>query len=309
MGQRLGIGLALATATLWGTLPIAAKVALAELGPFFISAARFVMAAGVLAVLMARFRGERLRELVRERPPWIVVPVAVALAGNYILYLLGLDRTTATAAQIVVQMSSVFLVVWGVTLFDEALTRRRVVGAAAAIVGVFVVTWNGEPLSRVIASRYMLGNVLVVLAALTWSLYAIGQKRLNEDYTSYQVLVMVYAVCAAVLLVPAVPEIPAPGQVPPLAWLALGYLGFNTLAAYGAFGEALKHAPASVVAVTITSTPLFTIAFVALVTRFLPGLIPPEEITLFTLGGAALVVVGVSLVALERHTGPEEVVA
>lgn len=296
MRPRLGHGLAVATALLWGTLPIAVKVALKGLHPFTLSAGRFVIAGAVLVAVMARYRPKTL-EILRD-PPLLVIPVALALAGNYVIYAVGLDLTTASAAQIVVQMSSVFLVIWGITLFGEDLTLRRGVGAFAAFAGVFVVTWNGEPIRQILASRYVIGNALVVLAAFVWSLYATGQKQLNRDHTSYQVLVMVYIASAIVLAGPAVVEAPdAVGWVP-LA--ALAYLGLNTLAAYGAFGEALKHADAASVAVIITLTPVFTILFVHLVNTFAVGLIPPEEITLFTLGGAALVVGGVSLVASER---------
>lgn len=301
MTRRLGIALAVGTAVLWGTLPIAVKVALKGFGPFAISATRFAIAAVVLTLAMARFRPRAL-SILRD-PPLLVVPVALALAGNYVIYAIGVDLTTASAAQIVVQMSSVFLVIWGVVLFGEKLTTRRAAGALAAFAGVFVVTWNGEPLRQILASRFVLGNALVVLAAFVWSLYATGQKQLNRDHTSYQVLVAVYIACAIVLAGPALVEAPATLAAVPVA--ALLYLGFNTLAAYGSFAEALKHADASTVAVIITLTPVFTLVFVTLVNALLPGLIPPEDITVFTVSGAALVVAGVSLVASQRGPTPD----
>lgn len=306
MTRHIGVLLALTTALFWGTLPIAAKVAIPVMGPFFISAFRFAVAFGVLALVLGRTRPGAL-SILRD-PPLLVIPVALALAGNYVIYLLALARTTATAAQVMAQMSSVFLVAWGVLYFKERLTRRRAAGAAAALVGVFVTTWNGAPMARVIGSQFFLGNMLVILAVFIWSFYGTGQKVLNRDHSSPQVLVMVYAACALALVGPALLEAPASVAAASLpAWLALGYLAVNTLGAYGAFAEALKHADASLVAIIITTTPVFTIVFVRLVNVFLPGLIPPEEITPFLLAGAALVILGVSLVASERsRPTPEE---
>lgn len=318
MGQRLGIGLALCTAMLWGTLPIAGKVAIAEMGPFFISGFRFVVAAGVLALVMRWLRPEALS--IVKKPPLLVLPVAGALAANYVVYLFGLDLTTATAAQIMAQMASVFLLGWGVLYFKEELTPKRAVGALAAFAGVFLTTWNGAPLSEILGSGYFLGNLIVIFAVFVWSFYGTGQKILNRDHSSYQVLLMVYIACAVILIGPALMQLPGigpaagpvggpeTGAVPGVAaWLALGYLAFNTLGAYGAFGEALKHADASLVAIVVTTTPVFTIVSVHLVNTFLPDLIAPEPLTLFIAVGAALVVGGVSLVASERpDTVPDE---
>lgn len=308
---RLGVALALSTAVLWGTLPIAGKVAIAEMGPFFISGLRFWVAALVLAAVMHRLRPGALAIL--KRPPLLVLPVAGALAANYVLYLFGLDLTTATAAQIMAQMASVFLVGWGVLYFKEEMTARRAAGALAAFAGVFLTTWNGAPLAEVLGSAYFAGNILVIVAVFVWSFYGAGQKVLNRDHRSYQVLVMIYFTCALVLTGPALMELPGIGPAagpigqPPstampttAAWLALGYLAFNTLGAYGAFAEALKHADASLVAIVVTTTPVFTIVSVHLVNTFLPALIAPEPLTIFVAVGAALVVGGVSLVASER---------
>jgi drug/metabolite transporter (DMT)-like permease len=296
-----GVGLALVTAVVWGTIPIAGKFALAAVTPAFLSFVRFTVA-GTLMLGAVAWTGRSPVDTLRDPPLKLVAVAAVGLTGNYLLYFAGLELTTATAAQIVIQLSAVFLVLWGVLYFGEALSRARALGAAAAVVGVLVVNWNGTDLDVLLASDYLLGNLLVAGAAASWSLYAVGQKHLNRDRTSYETLGVVLVASAAFTLAPATPDIPSQVDWVPLA--AVGYLCLNTFVGYGSFAESLKHVDASVTAVITTFAPVVTIALTPVVRSLAPSYFTTEPVTRWTLAGAALVVGGIVVVVRERPADP-----
>jgi drug/metabolite transporter (DMT)-like permease len=81
---KLGFGLALLTAVLWGLLPIALKVALTELDPWTITWCRFSGAMLTMAFFLA-VRGQlpKLRVVEGKTRQWLIV-------GS-----LGLPETTA----------------------------------------------------------------------------------------------------------------------------------------------------------------------------------------------------------------------
>ncbi len=98
---------------------------------------------------------------------------------------------------------------------------------------------SGCPSSRIPREGLGLGVALTVAAAVSWAAYGLAQKKLHENFSSQQVLWIIY-VGAVVLMLP----VSAPATIFELDGLQLGMLAFccvNTLAAYGSFGEALYH--------------------------------------------------------------------
>ena len=78
------------------------------------------------------------------------------------------------------------------------------------------------------------------------------------------------------------------GNVRHLTALQLSMLVFcciNTLAAYGAFAEGLKHWEVSRFGAVLATSPLFTVLSMSLVERFLPNLVAPEHLNLLSFDG------------------------
>ena len=91
------------------------------------------------------------------------------------------------------------------------------------------------------------------------------------------------------------------GKVSDLDALQLWMLVFccvNTLIAYGAFAEALKHWEVSRIGAVLALAPLFTLTCVWCVERFVPGLLDPEGLNALNMFGALLVVGGSGVCAL-----------
>ncbi len=80
-------------------------------------------------------------------------------------------------------------------------------------------------------------------------------------------------------------------------WL-LAFCCANTVIAYGAFAEALKHWDASRVGATLTLTPLFTMATMWVLEHTSPGFVKPEQLNFTSVLGAFVVVGGSMLCAL-----------
>lgn len=290
---RLGLLLALATAFLWGTMPIAGKLALQGFGPLAITALRFLGGALVLGGFLA-WRGRPTLAALRERPV-VTLLAGVGLTGNYILYIVGLQYTAQTAAQLVVQLANVFFLAWGVLFFGEKLTRIRVGGITLAILGVALVTWNGESWETLRESASLRGNLLVAAAALSWSGYAALQKLVNRTHASFVVLTGVLA-AGALYTAPALGGVTAAGAAGALAIAALLYLILNTVAAYGSFAESLQHMDAGQVSVILAFAPVVTVILTAIQQAIWPHLVAEDALTPWTLAGTVLVVAGIVLV-------------
>jgi drug/metabolite transporter (DMT)-like permease len=145
-------------------------------------------------------------------------------------------------------------------------------------------------------TAYTTGVLIVLLAAFFWTFYGLAQKQLLTVWNSLQVMMVIYLVCA-MLLIPWVHPLQALELSPLQGWLLLACC-LNTLVAYGAFAEALAHWEASRVSAALAITPLITFASVALAASWWPDHVQPEQINGLAYCGTVLVVLGSVLTAL-----------
>jgi drug/metabolite transporter (DMT)-like permease len=144
-------------------------------------------------------------------------------------------------------------------------------------------------------NAYGIGIMLILVAALVWTGYAILQKFLLQQFSSQETMVIFYWIGSLAFLPFA--DFSALPQLSNLQWALLVFCGLNTLIAYGSFAEAMAHIEASKVSAILALTPLVTVTTVHLIP--ISGL-AVEPITILTLCGAALVVGGSMLTALGK---------
>lgn len=288
--RRLGVMLAVFTALLWGVLAIAMKIATDVVPVLTIVWFRFTFAFVALAFLVGLRDRRRLAIVVR--PPGLAVIAAVGLTLNYLGYIGGLERTTPSNAQILVQVAPLLFAGVGVVLFRERLTRRQLIGAGIALAG-FALFYRDQHVAAVVTSeRLTQGNLLILGAAVAWVVYATLQKLLVARGRAPQdVNLVLYAVPAVALLLGA--DFDVLRGLSPGMWLLMAFLGANTLLAYGALGEAMKRLPAYQVSVIITCNPLITLAVMALLGKLELGWTPADRVGWLGYVAAGMVVVGV----------------
>jgi len=297
---KFGLLLALTTAILWGVLPIALKGVMETLDPITTTFFRFSLAALLLTpyILLRSRHTSGLSLFSRLRSPRLLLQMLAAgllLTANYALYILGLQRTTAEAAQIVIQAAPMLLLLSGVWLFGERLSKLQWFGCICFITGLCVFFSPRFYDVFIAVNAYGIGVMLILIAALVWTGYAIMQKFLLQQFSSQETMVLFYWIGTLAFLPFA--DFTALPQLSGLQWGLLAFCGLNTLIAYGSFAEAMAHIEASKVSAVLALTPMVTVATVHLIP--IPGLVV-EPITLLTLCGAALVVGGSMLTALAQ---------
>ena len=293
---RLGLALALTTAVFWGLLPIALEVALAGMDAWTITWYRFTTAAVALGIFLAWRRRLPLRAPLTRRG-WVLYAVALlCLVANYVSYLLSLELTSPTVAQVLIQLAPMFLLFGGVIVFRERFAPLQWAGFAVLVAGLLV--FFHDRYAEVFAPRTRLGlGVAVMLfSALVWSVYAMAQKQLLTQLSSGQVLFLLYAGAVPLLLPPA-----QLAQVLELNGLQFGMLVFccaNTVIAYGCFAEALEHWEVSRVSAVVTLAPVVTVLGMQGAAWLWPAGVPVESLSGWNLLGASLVVAGSMTTAL-----------
>lgn len=287
---RLGLPLTLGAALMWATLPIMLKGLLTDMSPATSAFFRFLVAGVVLfAILNARKQPNTLVKLKNPRLLLATLFAGVMLSGNYLFFAWGVEHITPSASQVLIQLAPMMLLFGSILLFGEPFTRRQWIGCLIFAGGLLL--FFHHRLAQLISDPgdYALGILFMVIAAVTWAIYALAQKRILRDLEAQQLNLMIFLIGSLCLLPFSDPlnmDISA-GQ-----WLLLILCGANTLIAYGCFTAALHHWQATKVSATLTLVPILTLMVIPVSLTIWPGLFQPEQLEITNYLGACLVVLG-----------------
>ena len=295
---KLGLLLALGTATMWGTLPVALHQVAPTIGPGTSTFFRFFISALLLTpYLIARGQVNNQRKLKSPKLALYILLAGLLLTGNYGFYILGLERTSAEATQVMIQLAPMLLLLAGLWIFKESFNRSQWLGFFGFALGLIL--FFERQISQLLMDfgDYGLGLLFIIMSATFWTGYAILQKFLLNDFKSSETMLIFYWIGSLVFL--PLSDFSSMGQLSSLQWAALLFCGLNTLIAYGCFAEAMAHLEASRVSAVIALAPLFTIAIAQLIPL---GDMPIEPLTWLSILGALLVVIGSITTAIAKKS-------
>jgi len=295
---KLGLTFALVTALMWGLLPLGLKAVLAHMDALTATWYRFSISAVIALAWYGHHSGAQLRRLfTRPHLAWSVVAL-LGLVGNYVLYVLGLDRVNPGASQVLIQIAPLLLLLASVAFFGEDFAPRQWAGLVALALGLGLFFHQRISASIVTSDSYLLGAALLVGAAVLWTCYGLAQRQLLLDFHARDILL---AVClgGSVLLLPLAQPLQVM-QLDTTALLLLAFCGLNTIIAYGCFGLAMSHWESSRVSAVLPLVPLLTLFFTWLFNRWLDTSIAAEPLDWLGALGALLVVAGSALATLGR---------
>ncbi|MBF2073544.1 MAG: DMT family transporter [Synechococcales cyanobacterium C42_A2020_086] len=306
---QLGLALSLLTALLWGIMPNVLSIALQAVDTYTLTWFRFLSSflllssyLGIRRVLrgpspvMNGNKGVAALAHLRGGQGLLLILAILGVGLDYPLYLQGMARTSPANAEVVIQLAPVLMSLGAILIFKERYTRQQWMGVAILTTGFSL--FFREQLTALFAgsSQYFVGSVLVMLAAVAWSIYALAQKQLLQVLPSELIMLVIYGACA-VLYTPTAQFQQLVG-LSPLYIATLIASGLSTLISYGAFAEALAHWEASKISAIQSLTPVITLSSAWVLARLLPTVIPPEPLNRLGLAGTALVIGGSVIIAL-----------
>lgn len=303
--QRLkGVLFASITTLTWGFLVIALKMSTSVMDPLNIVWFRFLVAFLVLFIYYLIKKPSDLKIL--RNPPIYLVIASLGLSINYIAFLYGIKLTTATSAQVIIQIGPIFLGFVGLVFFKETISLRQVLGFAIAGIGLFI--FYRDNITKLVGDpdMYNMGVLWVVVAAMAWVVYAAFQKQLVKTYPAQQLNLFLFGL-PVLLFLPFI----KPESFLELSfgnWMLMVYLGLNTLIAYGSLTLAFKYLEANKISIIITMNPIITFIIIGLLTYFEVSWIEPEKLTVRGVVAALLVVVGaITAVAFAKPGKKKEI--
>jgi drug/metabolite transporter (DMT)-like permease len=222
------IGLAI-VALIWGANFALVKLALQEqvLTPLSFNALRFPLASVVLVFVMLRQHGDKLPD--REDLPRVI---AMGVIGNVVyqcLFIFGLDQTRAGNASLLLATVPVWTLLLSVFLGHEIPSPLVWTGIVSTFAGMLLIVIGGTGLD--LGGVTLQGDLLMVGAAIGWSIYTVGTRPLVQRYGSVAPTAWTLWVgTIGLMLLGSRDLVRTPfGQVSGLAWFGVAYAGIGAL--------------------------------------------------------------------------------
>lgn len=292
----LGFLLALLATATWGTLPIAAQQVLKFIDAPTLVWIRFTVAASVLLFFLAAAGKLPKRQDFSWRTFRLLLLGVAGISANFVLIAQGLHYISPTTTQVLWQLSPFTMIFVGVVVFKDRMTAAQKIGLVLLLIGLFM--FFNDKLGELSGlGTYAQGVLLCAAGSTVWVCYGVAQKLLSVQFSSQQILMLIYAASAAVLLPFAEPA-NIGGLKGVAAWSFFAYCCMNTLIGYGSFGEALKHWEASKVSVVTTLIPVFTMMFSILGHHLMPDIFSAPDMNGLAYAGAFVVVGGAVMAAV-----------
>lgn len=292
-----GSFLAINTAILWGLLPLALKSVLNLMDAATITWYRFIFAAVAVTLFLAFNKNIPVSIFKCAKQRKQLIFAGIFLSINYICYSLSLAYVHAETAQMLIQMAPFFMTIGSIIFLKEQFTKGQFIGSVLLVSGLLLF-FNQQFTDDIPSanSDFLLGFLIMLVAALTWAAYAIIQKNMLKRYSSNQIMWGIYLLSSIFFL-----PLSTPSQIQSLDITALLLLVFcctNTLLAYGTFAKAQEYLPSAQVSAIIAITPLLTVLFATIAESIFPNFIQAQQLNILAYIGSAMVVTGSMLTAL-----------
>jgi drug/metabolite transporter (DMT)-like permease len=284
----------------WGGSWVSAKITVALAPPMTIGFFRFFIASILFLILLLATEPESRHVFRRGNLKWFLLVGITGIFGYGVLFLTGMNFTTAAQGSIIAGFNPVTVSVVAHIVHKERLKRKwQYMGFVFAFMGIIFVV--GVQALIDFRLEYFIGNLTILGAMVTWGIYSSIGKEAMKTLTPLEVNTGGAIVGSILFGVGALFEETwtLPALVDPMFWANAIYLGvFVTFIGFLFYFISIKELGATRAGGFINLVPVFG--------TFFSALFMPEDPIYWTFGvGLILVVCGISIINFPVKETPQ----
>jgi drug/metabolite transporter (DMT)-like permease len=249
--------LLLTVVTIWGFNFAVMKLMYRYFHPFAFNGVRFMISSAAMVIAL-KIRGEKL-EIDRRDLPAILWLGFLSNTLYQFVFVVGLERTRAGNAALLMALSPVFAYLIGVVLKREKFVPGVLGGVILSLVGVATIVLFGSGGVSLGSLFETWGDLLMIVAAAVWALQSVQSIRLLPKYGALRLTVSTMIAGTALMVPLSIPWLTIQdwSGIAPMAWVGLGYSALLSIAySYLVWAYALRRIGIAHTAVFNNLTPI-----------------------------------------------------
>lgn len=189
---------------------------------------RFALASLLLApFFLAETKKVKIEK--KDLPKLIAIGVLIVVL-NITFFFEGIKRTTAIDASFLTLLIPSLSVLLGWWFLKEKVFIHNLFGIALGFIGALVIVGLPQIITGTVSPQILTGNILIILASISWVLGATISKKILNKYSSLVITAIAFLVGTVAFFIPASLEyIQNPGWMSQVTILGILGLGFMTL--------------------------------------------------------------------------------
>lgn len=213
---------------IWGANFVVAKVTLQEFPPMSLAFLRFSLASLFLApFFLAQTKKVKISKI--DYPKLIATGILI-ITLNISFFFEGIKRTTAIDASILILTVPILSVLLGWWFLKEKIYLINLLGVGLGFLGAIIIVGLPQAVTGNISTEVTIGNILIILASISWVVGAVVAKSMLAKYPSLVVTAVAFLVGTLTFFIPAAFEyVQNPSWVDQITILGILGLVYMTL--------------------------------------------------------------------------------
>jgi drug/metabolite transporter (DMT)-like permease len=230
--------------------------------------------------------------------PWLILMGVISIGAFHVFWNNAVLMLGVSLATVIQCNAPIFVTIVARILFKEPLTFRKIFAIGLAAAGTILIAGLINGAGWKILPK---GLLIALGSAITYGSLSIFGKKLSAEYNAWTIMFYIFAIGTLTLfIVQSGRPDPWPTGSGILGWV-LGFVLVSTIIGFGLYTKGLIILPASIASITATTELLFasTLAY------FILG----EQLGVWQILGALLIISGVVLVSLAKYNPPDNMLS
>ncbi len=177
-GKRRALAQTTVASLFWGlSFPVIKWGLNMGLSPGVLVVYRFLIAAMLAWTILVLFETGRegWRDVLLKKHLWVL---GFFNGAAFVLQYIGMVHTTAIKASLLINLNVVFVAIMEAVVLGTVMTRRVGAGVVFALLGVFLLSTEGD--LSALRSGSVVGDIMELLAGFSWAFYIVYNKKTVE---------------------------------------------------------------------------------------------------------------------------------
>ena len=181
-------------ACIWGGMYVVSKYILEFISPITLVWIRYAIAFVVLFLILMFFNYKKGCKVVIKKKDWLLI-AWIGFIGYFIsicLQFMGTKLSDAHMGSLITASTPVFVIIFARFILKELFTKKKIISLILATFGVIIVIGLDA-----MFMKHLLGNIILVGAAVTWALLSVYVKIASKRVDS--LIITTYAMLFALI--------------------------------------------------------------------------------------------------------------